>query len=171
MWQIPVGIGVGILYSGQSPRRAITATGITLGASAIIRAIGWRTAGKVAWRGIILTGSGLGRLAMVPSGYLVGAVIAGAIVGTGVSYALFGKEGAKAAADFYTDPFDYEKGKTIAAIPSNLAAITQRNRAVANNAAGVATGTNVAAKQTGQGMEPNYSNPSWQSGWWQEENF
>jgi hypothetical protein len=143
MWQIPVGVGVGILYSGQSPKRAVTATGITLGASAIVRAIGWRTAGTVAWRGIILTGSGLGRLAMVPSAYLAGAVVAGAIVGTGVSYAMFGKEGAKAAVDFYTDPFDVEKGKTIASIPSNLAAITQGNRAVLNNAASVPAGQQV----------------------------
>ena len=143
MWQIPVGIGVGILYSGQSPKKAITATGITLGASAIVRAIGWRTAGTVGWRGIILTGSALGRLAMVPSGYLAGAVVAGALVGTGVSYALFGKEGAKAAVDFYTDPFDLDKAKTIAAIPSNLYAITQGNRAVANNAASMPTGMNV----------------------------
>ena len=30
MWQIPVGIGVGILYSGQSPQRALIATGLTL---------------------------------------------------------------------------------------------------------------------------------------------
>jgi len=164
MWQIPVGIGVGILYSGQSPSRAVTATGITLGASAIVRAIGWRTAGAVAWRGIILTGSGLGRLAMVPSAYLVGAVVGGALVGTGVSYALFGKEGAKAAVDFYTDPFDLDKAKTIASIPSNLAAITQGNRAVANNAAGIPAGTNVAAKETGQGMMPDSSHPY--AEWW-----
>ena len=153
MWQIPVGIGVGILYSGQSPKRAVTATGITLGASAIVRAIGWRTAGAVAWRGIILTGSGLGRLAMVPSAYLVGAVVGGALVGTAVSYAMFGKEGAKAAVDFYTDPFDLDKAKTIASIPSNLAAITQGNRAVANNAAGLPTGTNVSSSYTAPGHE------------------
>lgn len=168
MWQIPVGIGVGILYSGQSPRRAVTATGITLVASAIIRSIGWRTAGTVAWRGSGLLVGGLGRLAMVPSGYLAGAVVAGAVVGTGVSYALFGEEGAKAAVDFYTDPFDLEKAQTILAIPSNLAAITQGNRAVENNAAGLPAGTNIAAKQTGQGMEPDYSHPYWESGWWGE---
>jgi hypothetical protein len=143
MWHIPVGIGVGILYSSQSPKRAVTATGLTLVASAIIRSIGWRTAGTVAWRGAGLLVSGVGRLALVPSGYLAGAVVGGAIVGTGVSYALFGEEGAKAAVDFYTDPFDLEKGKTIASIPSNLAAITQGNRAVANNAAGLPTGTQV----------------------------
>ena len=168
MWQIPVGIGVGILYSSQSPRRAVTATGITLAASAMLRAISWRTVVTVGWRGISVVGSTAGRLAMVPSGYLAGAVVGGAIVGTGISYLLFGKEGAKAAVDFYTDPFDIDKAKTIAAIPSNLNAITERNRAVANNAAGLPMGTNPAAKQTGQGMEPDYSHPSWQSGWWGE---
>ena len=83
-------------------------------------------------------------------------------------YYIFGKEGAKAAVDFYTDPFDLDKAKTVASIPSNLSAITQGNRAVANNAAGLQAGTNIAAKQTGQGMEPDYSHPNWQSGWWGE---
>lgn len=159
MWHIPVGIGVGILYSSQSPRRAITATGITLVASAIIRSIGWRTAGTVAWRGGALLVSGLGRLALVPSGYLAGAVVAGALVGTAVSYALFGEEGAKAAVDFYTDPFDVEKAKTIAAIPSNLKAITASNRAVENNAAGLPTGTNVSPNRYQGPVNPWYENP------------
>jgi hypothetical protein len=79
---------------------------------------------------------------MVPSGYLVGAVLGGALVGTAVSYALFGEKGAKDAVDFYTNPFDFEKGKTIVSIPSNLAAITQSNRALENNAAGLPTGWN-----------------------------
>ena len=136
MWQIPVGIGVGILYSSQSPRRAVTATGITLAASAILRAISWRAAGSAAWFGIRAVG------AMTIQGF-AGAVVGGAIVGTGVSYALFGKEGAKAAVDFYTDPFDVEKAKTIVAIPSNLNAIIKGNRAVENNAAGLPTGTQV----------------------------
>jgi len=157
MWQIPVGIGVGILYSGQSPTRALTATGLTLAGSAVIRSIGWRAAGSAAWFGVRAVG------AMTIQGF-AGAVVAGALVGTGVSYALFGKEGAKAAVDFYTDPFDLDKAKTIAAIPSNLAAITQGNRAVANNAAGIPAGTNVSAKETGQGMMPDSSHPY--AEWW-----
>lgn len=157
MWQIPVGVGVGIFYSGHSPRRAITATGITLVASAMVRAIGWRAAGTVAWRGAVLTATSVGRLAMVPSGYLAGAVVGGALVGTGVSYALFGEEGAKAAVDFYTDPFDLDKAKTIASIPSNLLAITASNRAVENNAAGLPTGTNVASSYTAPGV----NSPEW----------
>ena len=163
MWQIPVGIGVGILYSGQSPQRALIATGLTLAGSAVIRSIGWRAAGSSAWFGVRAIG------AMTIQGF-AGAVVGGALVGTGVSYALFGKEGAKAAVDFYTDPFDLEKAKTIGSIPSNLAAITQGNRAAENNAAGLPSGTNTAAKQTGQGMQPDYTHPSWQSGWWQQEN-
>ena len=137
MWQIPVGIGVGILYSGQSPRRAVTATGLTLVASAVVRAIGWRTAGAVAWRGATL----VGRLGMVPAWYLAGAVVGGAVVGTAVSYALFGKEGAEAAVDFYTDPFDLKKVKTVASIPKNLKAQSAYNRAVENNAMGITAGT------------------------------
>jgi len=146
MWQIPVGIGVGILYSGQSPTRALVATGLTLAGAAAIRSIGWRAAGSAAWFGVRAVG------AMTIQGF-AGALIGGAVVGTSVSYALFGKEGAKAAIDFYTDPFDLDKGKTIAAIPSNLAAITQGNRAVMNNAAGLPAGTNVATLARDQERE------------------
>jgi len=134
MWQVPVGIGVGLLYSGQSPRRAVTATGLTLVGSAIVRSIGWRTAGATAWFAIRAVG------AMTIQGF-ASAVVGGALVGTGISYVLFGKEGAKAAVDFYTDPLDIEKGKTIANIPSNIAGIMRANQAVANNAAGVPAGT------------------------------
>ena len=150
MWQIPVGIGVGILYSGQSPQRALIATGLTLAGSAVIRSIGWRAAGSAAWFGVRSVGS------MTIQGF-AGAVVGGAMVGTGVSYALFGKEGAKAAVDFYTDPFDLEKAKTIASIPSNLAAIVQGNRAVANNAAGLPTGTQVDSTYTAPGHDRFHS--------------
>lgn len=149
MWQIPVGIGVGVLYSDQSIKRAATATGLTLIASAGIRAFGWRAAASYGWFALRAVGG------MTLQGF-AGAVVGGAIVGTAVSYALFGKEGAKDAVDFYTNPFDLEKAKTILSIPSNLAAITRGNRAVPNNAAGLPTGTNVAAKQ----REPAwYENP------------
>ena len=136
MWQIPIGVGVGVLYSGQPLKRALIATGLTLAGSALVRAIGWRAAGSTAWFGIQAIG------AMSIQSAAAG-IIGGAVVGTGVSYALFGKEGAKAAVDFYTDPFDSSKAKTIAAIPSNLAATIQANRAVMNNAAGLPTGTSV----------------------------
>ena len=148
MWQIPVGIGVGVWYSGQSLRRAVTATGITLAASAVIRSIGWRAAGSALWTA-----------SMTPIGYVAGAVVGGAVVGTGVSYALFGEEGAKAAVDFYTDPFDLEKAKTIASIPSNLSAIVQGNRAVENNAAGLPTGTQIGSTYTAPGVNA----PTWRA--------
>lgn len=159
MWQIPVGIGVGILYSGQSPRRAVTATGITLAASAVIRSIGWRAVGGAT----LSAGRGIWAVSTIrppaPGPTAVGYLL-GAVVGTGVSYALFGEAGAKAAVDFYTDPFDLDKAKTIAAIPSNLAAITQGNRAVENNAAGLPTGTNVSSSYTAPGHEEFHSTGS-----------
>lgn len=136
MWQLPVGIGVGVLLGGQSPQKAALLSGTTLIASAAIRAIGWRATATYGWAGLRAVG------AMSMQGF-AGAVIGGAIVGTVVSYGLFGKEGAKDAVDFYTNPLDLEKGKTILSIPSNLAAITQGNRAVANNAAGLPTGENI----------------------------
>ena len=95
MWQIPVGVGVGVLYSGQSPKKALTATGLTLAGTALIRAVGWKAAGQTAWFAIRAVG------AMSIQGF-TGAVVGGAIVGTGVSYALFGKEGAKDAVKLYT---------------------------------------------------------------------
>ena len=150
MWQIPVGIGVGILYSGQSPTRALTAAGLTLAGSAVIRSIGWRAVGSAAWFGVKAVG------AMTIQGF-TGAVVGGAIVGTAVSYALFGEEGAKAAVDFYTDPFDLDKAKTIAAIPSNLAAIVQGNRAVEYNAAGLPEGTQIGSTYTAPGHDKFHS--------------
>jgi len=159
MWQIPVGIGVGVWYSGQSPKRAMLATGLTLTGSAIIRSIGWRAAGSAAWFGIRAVG------AMSIQGF-AGAVVGGALVGTAVSYALFGEEGAKAAVDFYTDPFDLDKAKTIADIPANLVAITQSNRAVENNAAGLPTGTNVASLDIQQQREAVMAGDSWYTTTW-----
>lgn len=158
MWGIPVGIGIGVLYSGQSPQRAATATGLTLAGTAIVRAIGWRTAGSAAWFGIRAVG------AMTIQGF-TGAVIGGAIVGTGVSYALFGKEGAKDAVKLYTGQvniFDSYYGVpypsldddsylgTIAQAPSNIAESIAMNRAVEGNAAGLPVG--------------------WQTGTYNEEN-
>jgi len=137
MWQIPVGIGVGVLYSGQSPQRAATATGLTLAGAAIVRAFGWRTAGSAAWFAVRAVG------AMTLQGF-TGAVIGGAIVGTGVSYALFGKEGAKDALDLYTgqvSPTEYVE--TLAKAPGRIAESIELNRAVEGNVAGLPTGWQV----------------------------
>ena len=154
MWiQLASGVAVGALF-GRTPAESAIITGATIGTAAAIRRIGIM---RVAQGSL----AGLGRLAMVPSGYLAGAVVGGAIVGTGISYALFGKEGAKAAVDFYTNPLDIEKGKTLLAVPSNLAAITQGNRAVANNAAGLPTGTNVASIELQEQRGDVMSGDSW----------
>ena len=139
MWHLPVGVGVGILYSGQSPKKAVTATGITLAASAAIRAIGWRATGSAAWYGIRAGG------AMSIQGF-TGAVVGGALVGTAISWALFGKEGAMDAVKLYTGqvkvfslaPDSYVG--TIAQAPGNIAESIAANRAVEGNAAGLPTG-------------------------------
>ena len=142
MW---VTLGAGVLVGstvGRTPFESAVLTGATIGTAALIR--------RLTWAGVLRTGAyaaTAAHLTLSLTGYqLGGALIGGAIVGTGVSYALFGKEGAMDAIDFYTNPFDLEKGKTILAAPSNLAALIASNRAVANNAAGLMTGenTNVA---------------------------
>tara|TARA_R110001583_G_scaffold126826_1_gene278415 strand:+ start:254 stop:733 length:480 start_codon:yes stop_codon:yes gene_type:complete len=146
MWQIPIGVGVGVLYSGQPLKRALIATGLTLAGSALVRAVGWRAAGSTAWFGIQAIG------AMTIQSAAAG-VIGGAVVGTGVSYALFGKEGAKDAVKLYTGqvpiislaPESYLG--TIAQIPERLAAITTGNRAVEGNAAGLPTGWNITKSE------------------------
>lgn len=54
-------------------------------------------------------GMGLGALAgSVLAGYALGAV-----VGTGIGYSMYGKEGARAALDFYMNPFAPSKWQTI----------------------------------------------------------
>jgi len=149
MWQIPVGIGVGILFSGQSPKRALLATGLTFVGSAVIRSIGWRAAGSAAWFGVRAVG------AMTIQGF-AGAVVGGALVGTAVSYALFGKKGAEDAIKLYTGQVpilsvapDSYLG-TIAQAPGRVAASIQANRAVENNAAGLPTGTNISTLELQQ---------------------
>lgn len=135
MW-IPfaVGVGVGVLAGGHSPKRAATLSGLTLGSTAILRSISWRAAGS----GALFGARALGAMTIQGFG---GAVLGGALVGTGVSYLMFGEQGAKAAVDFYTDPFDKEKGKKILDIPKNVAARSSYNRAVEGNAMGIETGT------------------------------
>jgi hypothetical protein len=146
MWYgLPVGIGVGVLLGGKSPTKALYLSGATLVGTAIVRSIGWRAAGSAAWFAL----QGVGAMSMQS---FAGAVVGGAVVGTGVSYALFGKEGAKDAVKLYTGQVpilslapDSYLG-TIAQAPARIAATTQWNRAVEGNAAGLPTGwnTNVA---------------------------
>lgn len=158
MYLIPFTVGVGF---GRL-------TGRTWGSSILYSgAVTW-TAAQIK-RGAFRRVASMGHRVLSLTGYQVLAGLAiGVGVGTATSSLLFGKEGREAAIDFYTDPFDSEKVETILDIPKNLMAITALNRAVENNAAGLPTGTNVSAQQTGQGMEPDYSHPNWQSGWWGE---
>lgn len=162
MWiAFPVGVGVGVIAGGRTPTEAVALTGLTAGITFAISRGGLQSA----WFAVRAVAG------MSIQGF-AGAYVGGALVGTGVSYLLFGKEGAKAAAELYTGqvtPSEYLG--TIAKAPGRVAASIAANRAVEGNAAGLPAGTNIAAKQTGQGMDPDYSHPYWKSGWWQEENF
>lgn len=133
MYLIPFAVGVGF---GKL-------TGKTWGAAALYSgAVVW-TAAQIR-RGAFLRIGSMAHRVLSLTGYQVLAGVAlGVGVGTVTSQLLFGDAGRKAAIDFYTDPFDIEKGKTIVSIPKNLAAITAGNRAVANNAAGLPTGENI----------------------------
>jgi hypothetical protein len=134
MWFIPFVVGVGF---GKL-------TGKTWGASALYSgAVTW-TAVQIR-RGAFLRIGSMAHRVLSLTGYQVLAGVAiGMGVGTATSQLLFGAEGRKAAIDFYTDPFDIKKAKTIALAPARVKAIVQGNRAVANNAAGLPTGTNIA---------------------------
>lgn len=160
MW---ITIGAGMIVGstvGRTPVQSAILTGATIGTASLIR--------RITWAGVQRTGltllTGAHRFLLLTGYQLGGAVIGGAIVGTGVSYLLFGEKGAKDAIDFYTNPLDIEKGKTLLKVPERLAAITASNRAVENNAAGLPTGTNVAAKETGQHMMSDPTHPY--AEWW-----
>ena len=139
MW---VTLAAGVLVGstvGRTPFESATLTGATIGTAALIRRLTWAGVTRTA----VGVASGAHRFLCLTGYQLGGAVIGGAIVGTGVSYALFGKEGAMDAIDFYSNPLDVKKGKTILAAPANLAAIMKANIAVENNAAGLPAGTRV----------------------------
>ena len=132
MWiSIASGVGIGALV-GRNPIESAVLTGATIGTAAYVRGGGLARIASLGHRVLMLTGY-----------QLIGAVVAGAIVGTGISYIFFGKEGAKAAVDFYTNPFELKKWETIAKAPANLSAIMQADQAVENNAAGLPAGTRV----------------------------
>jgi hypothetical protein len=86
------------------------------------------------------TAMGLGTFAAAVA---AGAAI-GVIVGTGVSYAMFGKEGRDAAIEFYTEPSQWgERLSQIGDIPELLREQNAAWQAVPGNAAGIATGTQI----------------------------
>jgi len=134
MWlQIGSGVAVGALV-GRSPTQSAIITGATIGTAAAVRRLGIARIASAGWFGVRAIG------AMTIQGFVAG-VVGGALVGTAVSYVMFGKEGAKAAVDFYTDPFDIEKAKKVRDIPKNIQAQSAINRAVENNALNIRTGT------------------------------
>jgi outer membrane lipoprotein SlyB len=103
-----------------------------------------------AFRAVGMIGRGLWTVSKIrppaPGPFAVG-YVAGAIVGTGVSYALFGEEGAQDAIDLYTGQvpvFSISEGsllETISDIPGYIQARNESNRAVPGNAAGIPGGT------------------------------
>ena len=156
MWYaFPIGVGVGVLLEGQSVKRSLTLALISSGLSYAISRGGIGSA----WFALQAVGN-------ITLSQAAGAYVGGAVVGTGVSYLLFGEKGAKDAIEFYSNPITapVKLTRELSQVPSRLAAITQGNRAVANNAAGLPTGTNVAAKPTGQGMSPDPNHPF--ADWW-----
>ena len=167
MWLVPIGFAVGVGF-GKATGKTWTSAAIYAGA------VTWTTS-QVYGLAIGRAGA-LGRLAFAGQavwgmtvGGLVGAVALGIAGGIGTSRLLFGKEGQKDAIDFYTGKVSAPLYiDTLKKAPGRIEASIAANRAVENNAAGLPTGTNIAGKQTGQGMQPNYSHPSWTSGWWQE---
>lgn len=159
MWiAFPVGVGVGVVAGGKSPGEAVVLTGLTAGISFAISRGGLTTT----WAAIQAIGG------MTIQG-LVGAYIGGALVGTSLSYLLFGEKGAKDAFKLYTGQVkifslapDSYLG-TIGQVPGRVAASIEANRSVANNAAGLPTGTQA---------ESNYPTQDWtieNRQRWQEE--
>jgi hypothetical protein len=149
MWiAFPVGVGVGVIAGGRTPTEAVALTGLTAGITFAISRGGL----TATWAAI----QAVGGMSLFGFG---GAVLGGAIVGTSLSYLLFGKEGAKAAARLYTGQVkvfsvapDSYLG-TIAQAPGRVAASIAANRAVANNAAGLPTGTNLSTLEWQQRQE------------------
>ena len=164
MWiAFPVGVGVGVIAGGRTPTEAIALTGLTAGISFALSRGGLQSAWFAvrAVAGMSIQGFGA-------------AYVGGALVGTGVSGLLFGKEGAKDAVKLYTGQVkvfslapDSYLG-TIAQAPGRVAASIAANRAVANNAAGLPTGTNLSTlewqQQRDEFMAPD---PTHQyADWW-----
>lgn len=135
-YAFPIGIGVGIWLEGQSVKRSFTLAAVGSGITFIINRGGLR----LAW------GAGTA-VAFTPLVYIAGAYVGGSLIGTGISYALFGKEGARDAITFYGNPVTApgKLAEALVAAPAKIQAITLANRAVENNAAGVRAGQQVRA--------------------------
>jgi len=159
MYFIPFVVGIGFQKArGQTWLSAIASS----------TAVVW-TSGQIR-KGAIKRVALMGHRVLSMSMYHVGAgLILGAAGGIAVSQLLFGDQGRKDAIDLYTGKVSARKYvETVVAAPKRILELTEANRAVPGNAAGIPAGTNVSAKTTGQGMEPDYSHPGWTSGYWGE---
>jgi len=115
--------------------------------------IGW-TATQIR-RGAVMRLAAAGNTLMSMTLWNVAAGVGlGVAGGIGASQLLFGDEGRKDAIDLYTGKVSAALYvDTVLKVPGRLAAITQANRAVENNAAGLPTGTNVSTSYTAPGSE------------------
>jgi hypothetical protein len=134
-WFVPLAVGFALSKAGGKTDAAAlgySGTGVWTVSKVRAGAIG------SLWAATVAVGN-------ITASNLLGAYVAGAAVGTGVSYALFGKEGAKDALDFYA-PGGADVTDLVTDLykaPGRIAAITEGNRAVANNAAGMITGQSI----------------------------
>ena len=161
MYFIPFVVGIGFQrFRGQTWLSSSLSSGVVVWTSAQIR--------KGAILRLMTAANTLMSMTLWNVAAGIGLGIAG---GIGVSTLLFGKEGKEAAIDLYTGKVS--AGKYVDTVVKGISSIPERieyNRAVPGNAAGIAAGTNMAQTYTpGQGMQPDYSHPNWQSGWWNEE--
>ena len=148
-------IGGGVGY-GISKNEIGAAAGIAVGYAARNVTLGMvgkgivRTGGFIAPRlwtasnfirfGSATASVGLGTLTAAAAG----GAAAGVIVGTGVSYAMFGKDGAEAAIEFYTEPSQWaNRLAEIGDIPELLREQNAAWQAVPGNAAGLPAGTQI----------------------------
>jgi len=115
--------------------------------------IGW-TATQIR-RGAVMRLAAAGNTLMSMTLWNVAAGVGlGVAGGIGASQLLFGDEGRKDAIDLYTGKVSAALYvDTVLKVPGRLQAITQGNRAVENNAAGLPTGTNVSTSYTAPGSE------------------
>jgi len=146
---IPFLVGVGLAKTGgKTTEAAMLYSGAGVYLSNTI------TAGKIGrlYAAMVAVGS-------ITVAQLLAAYAAGVAGGIGVSYLLFGKDGAKAAVDFYApggaDLTDL--GKELAKAPERIANIVEGNRAVPSNAAGLIPGQSILTEKDHFSMTSRYN--------------
>lgn len=146
---IPFAVGVGLAKAGgKTTEAAMLYSGAGVYLSNVI------TAGRIGslYTALVAVGS-------ITVGQLLAAYAAGVAGGIGVSYLLFGKEGAKAAVDFYA-PGGADMGDLATELvkaPERIANIVEGNRAVPNNAAGLIEGQSILTAAGNFSMTSRYN--------------